>query len=27
MCPGHKPHTRIVEGKTAGDFIVSPGVW
>jgi len=27
MCPGHKPHTRIAEGKTAGDFIVSPGVW
>ena len=27
MCPGQKPHERVPEGKTAGDFIASPGVW
>ena len=27
MCPGKKPHARVPEGKTAGDFIASPGVW
>ena len=26
-CPGKKPHALIPEGKTAADFIVSPGVW